>query len=55
MYYNVFGNNNDHYDMSKLISMYDKIIKKMKANGRIKEIFKKHLGKDIDLDVLLSN
>ncbi len=55
LYYNVFGNNTDHYDMSKLISMYDNIIKKMKANGRIKEIFKNHLGNDIDLDFLLNN
>lgn len=55
LYYNVFGNNTDHYDMEKLISRYDNIIKKMKENGRIKEIFRKHLGNDIDLDVLLDN
>ncbi|WP_019616989.1 substrate-binding periplasmic protein [Psychromonas ossibalaenae] len=54
LYYNVFGNNNDQYDMRKLISIYDHIIKKMKANGRIRQIFIKHLGNDIDLDVLLN-
>ena len=54
LYYNVFGNNSDYFDMPKLILMYDNIIKKMKANGRIKEIFKGHVGDDIDLDVLLN-
>ena len=55
LYYNVFGDNSTHFDMQALIVVYDEIIRKMKANGRIKEIFKSHVGDDIDLDVLLDD
>jgi polar amino acid transport system substrate-binding protein len=55
LYYNVFGNNTVHYDMKELIATYDKIIKRMKASGRIREIFRKHVGDNIDLDVLLDD
>jgi len=53
LYYNVFGNNTDYYEMNDLISKYDDIIKEMKAKGRIKEIFQTHLGENIDLDSIL--
>ncbi len=53
LYYNVFGNNTDSYDMHSLITEYDDIIKEMKASGRIKEIFENYLGEDVDLSGIL--
>ncbi len=43
-YYNVFTRASSHPDKEKVIKQYDKIIKEMKKDGIIQDIFKKYLG-----------
>jgi len=45
-YYNVFSMASDYPDKEKFLAEYDKIIREMREDGRLLEIFERYLGPD---------
>lgn len=45
-YYNVFSKASAHPDRDKIVKAYDRIMKVMKSDGRLLEIYRRYLGKE---------